>query len=108
VQGTVFDEQTSMPVANAMVFINQTTKGQKTDSSGFFSINDVNENQFELVVYAAGYEPSVLNFTKDLVNKRIKFQLHKLSKTVEKAETLPTDKNKFGNRFFYGILRFRH
>ncbi|MFX5611492.1 carboxypeptidase-like regulatory domain-containing protein, partial [Acinetobacter baumannii] len=59
VQGTVVDEATALPLPGAVVFINQTTKGQKTDSSGFFSITDVNEKQFELVAYAEHYEPLV-------------------------------------------------
>jgi hypothetical protein len=100
VQGTVVDEATALPLPGAVVFINQTTKGQKTDSSGFFSITDVNEKQFELVAYAEHYEPLVFSFTKEQLNKRIKFQLHKLNKVVEKAETISADKKLLWQQIF--------
>ncbi|MBS1580411.1 MAG: carboxypeptidase-like regulatory domain-containing protein [Bacteroidetes bacterium] len=86
VHGTVVDAATSAPVSNAMVFINQSTHGQITDSLGSFSITDVNETQFEIIVYAKQYEPIIYRFTKNQINKRIKFALFK-KQTAKQPKT---------------------
>ncbi|MBS1639861.1 MAG: carboxypeptidase-like regulatory domain-containing protein [Bacteroidetes bacterium] len=77
IQGTVVDAATATPVSNALVFINQSTHGKITDSIGTFLLTDVNETHFEIVVYAKQYEPIIYRFTKNQINKKIKFELTK-------------------------------
>jgi hypothetical protein len=61
VHGQVFDAQTDLPLANATVFIANTTKGTTTDPDGKFEIHDLDDIHYNLVVSFLGYEPVVFD-----------------------------------------------
>ncbi len=56
VSGRVFDAQTNEPLVGATVAIENTTKGANTDGNGYFSIDNIRQEAFQLVVTFMGYE----------------------------------------------------
>ena len=58
IQGWVFDAETRKPVHMANVFLANTTRGEATDSSGHFSIRNIPEGRYELIIHHIGYELS--------------------------------------------------
>jgi hypothetical protein len=56
IEGKVINAVNGTAIPNASIFINNTTKASKADTSGFFNLSDLKPGQYELVVSSVGYE----------------------------------------------------
>ncbi len=56
IRGTVFDQETAEPIIFGTVSLAGTTMGTNTDENGFFSIGNVPEGEYRLVVTYVGYD----------------------------------------------------
>lgn len=78
ITGTVEDSSTHLPITGACVFIDKTQIFCETDSAGNFELDNVGFDYFDLIVAAKGYQYLPYRFTKDFINKKIRFQLASL------------------------------
>ena len=56
INGRVIDRITKRPVANASVFLNNTSTGTQTTNDGTFAFNNTRAGKYELVVSVIGFE----------------------------------------------------
>ena len=66
IEGRVFDHESKKPLEFCNVFINGTTQGTQTDTSGYFNLKGIPFVEIELVISYVGYESfsKVVNFSK--------------------------------------------
>jgi CarboxypepD_reg-like domain len=71
IEGTVCDSKTKEPLANATVYLSQTTNSTITNNMGHFVIQKIPKGKFNLVAVIIGYEPKKalieFNNTENLV-----------------------------------------
>lgn len=65
-------------IADAYVFINNTQKYAITDSLGNFTLLNVSEKYFDIVVYKYGFEKLIFRYGPDDIGHTIKFELEKI------------------------------
>lgn len=63
ISGKVTHATTGIPIPNASVFVNGTSRGAATDEAGHFRINDIPGGTYELVVSSVGFETNVQRFS---------------------------------------------
>jgi hypothetical protein len=56
IEGKIVSDTKGTHVPNASIFINNTTIGTKADTNGFFSLHNLKQGQYELIVSSVGYE----------------------------------------------------
>lgn len=76
IKGRVGDEVTGLPVANANIFINKTSKGTTTNVEGFFKLTDIPDGKYELVISFIGFQTQVIAFNEDSLPMELKIDLH--------------------------------
>lgn len=65
ISGKVMSSQSNNGIAGASVFISNTTWGTATDNNGKFTLNNISNGVYELVVSAIGYATYVYAFNTD-------------------------------------------
>lgn len=75
IQGTVTDASSRKSLPGAHVFINQSLKADRTDSSGQYSLKEIDDRTFEVVVSLAGYQTVTYRATPQKQLTTIKFEL---------------------------------
>jgi hypothetical protein len=74
------------PIINCSVFINSTSKGTVTNSSGEFELTNISDGKYELIVSSIGYETYVTSFSTNqlplITNIRLKQKSSDLSTVV--------------------------
>jgi hypothetical protein len=83
IRGRVTDTSTNAPVAGCSVFINSTSKGTTTTTSGKFELSDISAGKFELIVSSVGYETYVYPFSGNQLPLELEIKLK------QKATDLP-------------------
>jgi len=83
IKGRVTDEGTGLPVANANIFINKTSKGTTTNVEGFFKLGDIPNGKYELVISCIGFQTQVVIFNEDSLPMELKIDLHIKVKELE-------------------------
>lgn len=83
IKGRVADEVTGLPVANANIFINKTSKGTTTNVDGFFKLSDIPDGKYELVISFIGFQTQVIAFNEDSLPMELKIDLHLKVKELE-------------------------
>jgi CarboxypepD_reg-like domain len=83
IKGRVADEATGLPVANANVFINKTSKGTITSAEGFFKLSDIPDGKYELIISCIGFQTQVIAFNEDSLPMELKIDLHIKVKELE-------------------------
>ncbi|MEM9884906.1 MAG: carboxypeptidase-like regulatory domain-containing protein [Bacteroidota bacterium] len=63
IRGNVFDKDTGDPIIYANVILSGTTFGANTDLDGFFSISNLPEGTYDLVVTYLGYDSTAISVT---------------------------------------------
>src|ERR1700743_3591188 len=102
ITGKVLSGIDESPVTEASVFLNNTTKGSKTSSDGSFSLKNVQDGGYKLIVSCVGYEPYTQTI---LINKDIHLEDIKLiPKVNELGEVKITSKRRPINRLFLKIF----
>src|SRR5690348_3577310 len=82
VKGKVIDKNTSMPLAGASVFAQNTTIGEATDSSGNFKIW-LPQGGYSLVTTFTGYETQSIRVNASSDNDSLLFELNPEEKSLE-------------------------
>jgi hypothetical protein len=63
ITGKVLNQKDHKAVADANVFINNTTVGTRTDNAGNFTLNDLKPGKYKLVISIVGFE----NYSRDVL-----------------------------------------
>lgn len=107
IRGEVVDALTHKPIAGAIVFINNTTKGGFTDSTGNFIIGQVEEKNFYLVAIPKGYEKVVYRFTPENRNKKIRFEVNSSQKEDVQLKEIKSENNDSARLVNAFLIAFR-
>lgn len=75
VEGVVLDVLSKQPLVNAHIFIDQSFKAIRSDSAGKFSLKEIADKTFEVVVVAKGYKAITYKTTPDRQKITIRFEL---------------------------------
>ncbi|MFT3936509.1 MAG: carboxypeptidase-like regulatory domain-containing protein [Chitinophagaceae bacterium] len=82
IKGKVINGETNAVIANASVFITNTSKGTVSSSTGLFELQNVPEGTYDLVVSCIGFETQVYTY------KSSQLPLNMLIKLAPKVEEL--------------------
>ena len=94
VTGKVVNHADGKPVANATVFLSNTTTGAKTTATGIFSFKNVKSAKYDLVVSAPAFD--VYKQTINAENGNLNIDVVSLSAKVKKVTTLTeAEKNNY-------------
>src|ERR1700730_14757512 len=61
IKGKIIEQITKQPIAGATVFVKNTQEGAVTDSGGLFTINNISDGSYSLVISNVGFQQKVLN-----------------------------------------------
>lgn len=86
IKGIVIDNETSVPLANASVFINNSTTGTVTNSAGEFQLGPFAPGTYEVVTSFVGYER--LLYIADIRNASMKITFRMTRREEEMRELL--------------------
>lgn len=75
IKGQVINASGGTPLVNCSVFINSTSKGTVTGSSGEFVLSNIPAGKFELIVSSIGYETYVFPFSSNQLPLDLKISL---------------------------------
>ena len=75
IRGQVTDVKSQLPLKNASVYINNTTKGAAADDNGAFELGPLPAGRYEVVASYVGYEPSLYSAEIKETGLRIIFKL---------------------------------
>lgn len=92
VSGTVTD-QAGRPVAGCSVYFSTTSKGGVTSPAGEFTLKNLPEGKYELVVSAIGYQTYVLPVSSTQYPHALKVQLTANTSELDEVVVEPYDKN---------------
>jgi hypothetical protein len=56
IDGRIVDKETGIPLIGVNIFFSKTSIGTTTDKNGFYTINNISQGRYELVVSMIGYE----------------------------------------------------
>ncbi|MCO5945875.1 carboxypeptidase regulatory-like domain-containing protein [Mucilaginibacter flavidus] len=102
VTGKVVNHADGKPVANATVFLNNTTTGTKTTATGIFSLKNAKAGKYDLVVSAPGFDAYKQTINAENGNQNI--AAISLSAKVKKVTTLTeAEKNNYGR--YLGLFK---
>ena len=75
ISGKVTNAQTGASIANASVYIANTSQGVMTNSNGLFEMKNIPSGNYELVVSCVGYTTKIFSFSSDKLPLKIDAQL---------------------------------
>lgn len=87
--GKITDAQTLAPLANAEVYLTNTTIRAHTDSTGRYSIKNLPTGSYELIAWSAGYETKQINLVTTLKEQTLNISLN--SRIIQLSEVIITD-----------------
>ena len=100
--GKVVSHAGGKPVANAIVFLNNTTTGTKTTATGIFSLKNAKAGKYDLVVSAPGFD--AYKQTINVENGNLNIGTISLSAKVKKVITLTeAEKNNYAR--YLGLFK---
>lgn len=103
IQGKVLSKQDNKPIADASVFLNNTTIGNKTASDGSFSLSNIKPGKYELVVSCVGFKPQRSKITVSNSNVHLTdIYLNPKSNAIEEVVIKPNPNRKKYFGWFYG------
>ena len=86
IKGIVIDNETSVPLANASVFINNSTTGTVTNNAGEFQLGPFVPGTYEVITSFVGYER--LLYIADIRNASMKITFRMIRREEEMRELL--------------------
>ncbi len=102
ITGKVINATSNNPVSDASVFLNNTKTGSKTLTDGSFSLSNVQDGGYKLIVSCVGYETNIKSV---IINKNIHLEDIKLvPKINELGEVKITSKPRPINPLYLKIL----
>ncbi|MBO9633904.1 MAG: carboxypeptidase-like regulatory domain-containing protein [Chitinophagaceae bacterium] len=107
IAGTVLNNKTGLPVPNASIFINGTSKGTVSRADGGFEITGINKGSFELVISSVGFQTIVYPLSSDTLPILMEVKLLPKVEELESVTVMPWEKNgwkKYGRTFIEGFI----
>ncbi len=102
VTGKVVNHAGGKPVANATVFLSNTTTGAKTTATGIFSLKNAKAGKYDLIVLAPGFDAYKQTITAG--NGNLNIGAVSLSAKVKKVTMLTeAEKNNYGR--YFGLFK---
>jgi hypothetical protein len=106
ITGKVLNQKDQKPVADANVFINNTTVGTRTDNAGNFTLNDLKPGKYKLVISIVGFE----NYSREVLINNSNVNLPGITispKTIALKEVSIKSKNngKLYFNWFYEVFK---
>jgi len=102
ISGKIVNTNDKKPVANASVFLNNASVGNKTTDNGSFTLNNVRPGQYDLIVSIVGYQ--TYSQTIMINNANIVLpQINLIPKTIELAEVKVKPDPNWAN--YYSIFK---
>ncbi|MDB5141389.1 MAG: hypothetical protein JWQ66_102, partial [Mucilaginibacter sp.] len=92
IAGKVLNQKDKKPIADANVFINNTTIGTRTDNAGDFTLNDIKPGKYKLVISIVGFE----NYSREVLVNNNNINLPSITispKTIALKEVSIKSKN---------------
>jgi hypothetical protein len=112
INGKVITAQSKQGIAGAVVFINNTQKYALTDSSGNFSIENISETYFDIVVAHKLYAKLIYRYSAGNIGKKLSFELEQApvdSVLIQSDSLIRLNNLKWSNAFmsnFVGISEY--
>lgn len=107
IAGTVLNKSTNLPVPNASIFINGTSKGTVSRADGGFELTGINRGKFELIVSSVGFQTLVYALTSDTLSLVMELKLEPRLEELESVTVMPWERNgwkKYGRIFIEGFI----
>lgn len=107
IRGRVIAEETKLPLKNASVYLNNTTRGTATDENGDFTIGPLDAGRYEVVASYVGYEPLLYMADVKTQNYRVRFQLVEKDNTMREVLALTNEtRNNYLEIFRKNVLGY--
>src|SRR6187431_2838858 len=94
IRGRVADAETGIPLKEASVYVNNTTKGTITNNNGDFELGPFDPGRYELVASYVGYDPLLYSAEIKTQGIRIIFKLEKKEETLREVLVLTSETRK--------------
>jgi hypothetical protein len=107
ISGTVVRTDNEQPIANASVFISNTSKATQCAVDGSFVLNDVPVGKYDLIVSCVGYQTLTYTYTPSALPLRLKVKLDVKVNNLGAVTVIPFAKDgweKWGKTFLDAYL----
>ena len=94
IRGRVADAETGIPLKEASVYVNNTTKGTITNNNGDFELGPFDPGRYEVVASYVGYDPLLYSAEIKTQGIRIIFKLEKKEETLREVLVLTSETRK--------------
>ena len=94
IKGRVTDVESKLPLKNASVYINNTTKGSVTDDNGDFELGPLEPGRYEVIASYVGYEPLLYSAELKTTGLRVSFRLEKKEAIMREVLVLTSETRK--------------
>lgn len=102
ITGKVINTTTGAPISDASVFFNNTTSGSKTLTDGSFTLSNVHDGGYKLIVSCVGYETYIQTI---IINKNIHLEdIMLVPKVAELGEVQITSKPRAINPLYLKVF----
>jgi hypothetical protein len=91
IKGVVIDSETKQPLANSSVFINNSTSGTVTNSSGEFQLGPLSPGEYEVVASFVGYHKLLYVANLKSASLKIVFQMSRQEQQMRELLILPSE-----------------
>lgn len=102
ISGKVVNGETGAPLANASVFLSNTSKGTISNAEGAFELSNIPSGSYELVISCIGYRTHVYSFTSAKLPLLLQVQLQPKASDLDAVTIEPDEKDgwvRWGNFF---------
>ena len=89
IKGIVIDNETSVPLANSSVFINNSTTGTVTNSAGEFQLGPFAPGTYEVITSFVGYERLLYIADIRKASMKISFRMTRREEEMRELLILP-------------------
>ena len=107
ITGKVTNAQTGVSIANASVYIANTSQGSMTNTNGLFELKNIPSGNYELVISCIGYTTKSFSFSSDKLPMKIDAQLQTNATELAAVTVLAFEKNgweKWGHTFLDNFI----
>jgi hypothetical protein len=107
IQGKVVAAVTNAAIANASIFISNTSKGTRSATDGSFTINDVPIGKYDLIISCVGYQTVTYSYTANQLPLNLKVEMEFKVTQNDMVTVMPFEKDgweKWGKTFFESYL----
>lgn len=93
ISGVVVNAANKLPVVNASVFVNGTSRGAVTDANGRFYLGSLPAGSYELVISSVGFSTIVYPFSSDKLPLELSLELKPKAEELEPVTVEPFERD---------------